>query len=75
MRTLEFKIHRDKLITKDWSHWKREDQNYIMTKAGDNNIECVEDAHGYDTMTFKGRSEDLFDFLHDVAYRYDIELV
>lgn len=75
MRALEFKIYPDKLTTKDWSHWKRADAHHILSVATDNNVTCVEDGVGYDTMVFKGTPENLFHFMYDVAYRYDIEII
>lgn len=74
MRALKFKITIDSLILKDWDEWKREDQDFIEKCARQNDISTDYDPK-YDELTFTGKQEDLFFFLHGVAYRYDIELI
>lgn len=75
MRALVFKIYVDKLVTKDWSHWKRADQEHIKEVANQNGVLLAWELDGFDTVTFKGSPEELFNFMYDVAYRYDIEII
>lgn len=74
MRTLQFKIKVDSLTTHDWSHWKREDQEHITRCADMNGVTWAE-GEKYDSMVFTGKPEQLFNFMYDVAYRYDLEIM
>lgn len=74
MRALQFKIYVDKLTTKDWSHWKRVDQEHILDCAEKNGVKGYLDKIN-DTITFEGKQGQLFHFMYDVAYRYDIEII
>lgn len=75
MRALKFKIRVDSLTTEDWSHWKREDQEHITRCAELNGVTWTDGFDKYDRMVFSGTPEQLFNFMYDVAYRYDIEIV
>lgn len=75
MRALLFKIAVDHMVTHDWSHWKREDQEHIKRCAEINHVSCKEGFDKFDSMRFEGNPEQLFNFMYDVAYRYDIEIV
>lgn len=74
MRALKFKIAIDSLILKDWDEWKREDQYFIEKNAWQCDVSTDYNPK-YDELTFTGKQQDLFFFLHVVAYRYDIELI
>lgn len=75
MRNLEFKITVDSLILKGWSHWKRADQDHIQKTATHNGVVWFSENDGLNTMTFKGEPDELFLFMYDLAYTYDIEMI
>ena len=72
MRAIQFRITLCTLVMKDWDEWKREDQNFIEKCAKQNNISSKYDMG---EVTYTGSQKDLFFFLHDLAYRYDIEII
>lgn len=74
MRALQLNITIDTLILKEWDRWKREDQEFIERVAKQMNVNMDYDPKYYE-LTFSGKLEDLFFFLHGVAYRYDIEII
>ena len=73
-RAVLFKIEVDCLIQKNWSLWKRADQEHFERSAVKNGVEMNYDPK-YDEMTYTGAFASLFHFMYDVAYRYDIEIM
>lgn len=74
MRALKLKIELECMRTDRWDMWKRADQDFILKCASDCHVECDYDPK-YDEMIFTGKPQDLYFFLHAVAYRYDIEIM
>lgn len=74
MRALQFKITLEQLILKEWDRWKREDQVFIEERARNNGVSADYDPK-YDEMNFSGTPQQLYFFMYDLAYRYDIELI
>lgn len=74
-RNLEFKIQVAGLVLAHWKDWKREDQEYILEQANRNKVRYVASEYEPNTITFKGDAGNLFEFMYDLAYRYDIEIV
>lgn len=72
MRTLKFKIEVDGLRLKDYYDIHREDLDFIIKAAKKNNLNWILER---ENLVFTGKHEDLFTFLYDVAYRYDIEIM
>ncbi len=74
MRALQFKINLDSLVLKDWNRWSDKDKKHIGDLAEQNKLRLWYDEK-YDEMGFEGKQTNLFFFLHDLSYRYDIELI
>lgn len=72
MRALQFKIEVDGLKLKDFHDIHREDLDFVTKQAAKNHLNWYPDDG---KITFTGKHEDLFTFLYDVAYRYDIEIM
>jgi len=72
MRALEFKIMVDGLTMKNYDRLHREDKDFVVQQANKNHLSFYPCDEG---MTFTGKHEDMFTFLYDVAYRFDIELM
>lgn len=72
MSALKMKIRVDSLVIEYWSMWEEEDQDFIRKCFEDNNLDA---EYTPTTVILKGKHENLFTFMYDVAYRYDIELV
>ena len=72
MRALQFKIKVESLVLRDFQDIHREDIDFVTTQAGKNNLNWFPER---ENICFTGKHEDLFTFLYDVAYRYDIELM
>lgn len=77
MRALQFKIEVEALNLKDYHDIHREDLDFITKQAQKNNLNWypASDKGRWSVLVFTGKHEDLFTFLYDVAYRYDIEIM
>ena len=74
-RTLVFKIRPDRLIWENWIEWctfAEEEFHNIMDIRNKNKITTGNTDREFDLV---GRYEDVFHFLHDLAFRYDIEII
>lgn len=72
MRALEFKIMVDGLTLQNYKGLHREDKDFVIQQANKNHLSFYPGDEG---TTFTGKHEDLFTFLYDVAYRFDIEMI
>lgn len=72
MRALEFKIKVDGLALRDFTEYHREDLDFVTNAASKNHLNWFPER---DNLMFTGKHEDLFTFLYDVSYRYDVELM
>lgn len=72
MRTMQFKITVEALKLRDHLEYHREDLDFVIEAAKKNNLNWIPER---ENLVFTGKHEDLFTFLYDVAYRYDIEIM
>ena len=72
MRSLQFKIKVEALALRDFDEVHREDLDFITNQASKNHLSWFPER---ENLVFTGKHEDLFTFLYDVAYRYDIEIM
>lgn len=72
---LQFKINLEGLIWKNDTveKWTKEDVHHIITTAHKNGLTWRINYEGH--RVIEGKHENLYAFLFDVAYRYDIELI
>lgn len=72
MRALQFNIEVGRLLLDDFHDIHRKDLDYIISQASRNNLSWhPDDVY----IVFMGKGEDLFHFLYEVAFRYDIEIL
>ena len=72
MRAMQFKIKVEGLALRDFTEYHREDLDFVIEAGKKNNLNWVPER---ENLVFTGKHEDLFTFLYDVAYRYDIEIM
>lgn len=72
MRALKFKIKVEALVLREHLDYHRADLDFIIDQAKKNNLNWIPER---ENLVFTGKHEDLFTFLYDVAYRYDIEIM
>ena len=75
MRVLKFSIHPETLILHDFVLWKDVDKDYFRECARNNMVEMKRLDHEPKHVICKGNLGDMYSFLNDLSYRYDIELV
>lgn len=75
MSAVKFKIKLEELELIDWTKWSDADQERFRLAMLKNNLECHGSANDKDTLVLRGEPQDLYWFLYDVAYNYDIELI
>ena len=75
MNALQFKIRLDELEMLDWNEWKRADQERILEVAKKNHLTIEPHRSDKEAVVIKGKPENLYWFMYDVAYNYDIELI
>lgn len=72
---LHIKIHMDGLTLRNYTETlHKADKEFITQSANRNNLSWYPCEDGV-SLRFTGKHGDLFTFLYDVAFRYDIELV
>lgn len=72
MRALEFKIKVDGLALRHFTEYPMEDIEFVIETGKKNNVGWVQER---ENIHFTGKHEDLFTFLYDLAYKYDIEIM
>ena len=74
MRALQFKIALETLTLKEWDRWGTRDQKHIINVAEDNKLRIWVDKE-FDEIIFEGKPQNLYFFMTDLSFRYDIELI
>lgn len=74
MRALQFKIQLETLTLKEWERWGTRDQKYIIKVAEDNKLRIWIDQE-FDELILDGKPQNLYFFLQEISFRYDVELI
>ena len=72
MRALKFKIKVDELVLRDYLDYHREDLEYVIDLVRKNHLLW---NMRNENMHITGKNQYMYNFLYDLAYRYDIELM
>ena len=72
MRALKFKIKVDELVLRDYLDYHREDLEYVIDLVRRNHLLW---NMRNENMHITGKTQNMYNFLYDLAYRYDIELM
>lgn len=74
MSSLKFNITLESLKLYQWDRWEDLDRDWILKAVKNNHLTTTENEYG-DELEISGKQENLFFFLKDVSYRYDIEII
>lgn len=73
MKELVFHIDPHELVIRRWSEYPEEQQKDLARFA--RKWELLDYNLDYDSHTFTGNTDMLYQFLHDLSFKYDISLI